>query len=60
MMRKIARFFVGVKKELQKVRWLGKKELITYSIATITFVIVFMAFFTLSDVILGAISTVIK
>ena len=59
-MKKIARFFVSVKKELKKVRWLGKKELVTYSVATISFVIIFMAFFALSDIILGAISTVIK
>lgn len=59
-MKKIARFFVGVKKEMKRVRWLGKKELTKYSLATISFIVVFMAFFALSDTILSAIRMVIK
>ena len=58
-MKKLARFVVSVKKELKKVRWLGKKDLATYSVATISFVIIFMAFFSLSDAILSVIRTVI-
>ena len=45
-MKKIARFLVGVKKEMKKVRWPNKKEMITYSIATIVFVLIFGIFFT--------------
>ena len=59
-MKKIARFFVGVRKELKKVRWLSKKELATYAAATISFVLIFMAFFAVSDALLSAIRTVIK
>ena len=33
-MKKIARFLVGVKKEMKKVRWPNKKEMITYSALT--------------------------
>ena len=51
-MKKIARFFVSVKKEMKKVRWLSKKELGKYSVATVSFIVVFMAFFALSDAIL--------
>ncbi len=58
-MKKLARFVVSVKKELKKVRWLGKKDLATYSVATISFVVIFMAFFSLSDAILSVIRTVI-
>ncbi len=58
-MKKLARFVISVKKELKKVRWLGKKDLATYSVATISFVIIFMAFFSLSDAILSVIRTVI-
>lgn len=44
-MKKIARFLVGVKKEMKKVRWPNKKEMIKYSIATITFIVFFALFF---------------
>lgn len=59
-MKRIAKFFVSVKKEMKKVRWLNKKELGKYSAATLSFIIIFMGFFALSDVILGFIRTVIK
>jgi len=47
-MKKIAMFLNGVKKEMKKVRWPNKKEMITYSIATISFIIVFALFFAAS------------
>ena len=58
-MKKIARFLVSVKKEMAKVRWPEKKELIKYSIATVCVVVVFSAFFGLLDVVLSTIKTVI-
>ena len=48
-MKKIARFFVDVKKELKRVRWPKKKDMIVYSTATISSII----FFTVIDSILG-------
>ena len=59
-MKKLAKFFVNVKKEMKKVRWLNKKELGKYSVATLFFIILFMAFFTLSDAILSVVRMVIK
>lgn len=56
-MKKLARFFVSVKKEIKKVRWPKKKEMIKFSIATIAVICFFMAFFTLSD---GIISGIVK
>ena len=56
-MKRIARFFASVKKELTKVRWPKKKEMIEFSIATIVVVIFFMLFFVLSD---GIISGIVK
>ena len=53
-MKSIARFFVGVKQEMGKVRFPNKKEMVNYSLATITFVVVFALFFVASDAILGA------
>ncbi len=58
-MKKVAKFFVGVKKEMKKVKWLGKKDLAKYSVATISFIVIFMAFFALSDAALGAIRMLI-
>ena len=54
-MKKIAQFFFGVKKEMSKVRFPNKKEMVTYSIATISFIVVFALFFVGADAILGAI-----
>ena len=59
-MKKIARFLVGVKKEMKKVRWPNKKEMITYSIAIIVFVLIFGIFFTGLDLALTGIKMVIK
>lgn len=52
-MKKIARFFVDVKKELKRVRWPKKKEMITYSTATVVSILFFMVFFTVIDTVLG-------
>ena len=54
-MKKIARFFVAVKKEMKKVRWPKKKEMIKFSTATILIICFFMAFFSCANGILGAI-----
>lgn len=56
-MKKLARFFVSVKKEMKKVRWPKKKEMIKFSTATIVVICFFMLFFSLSD---GIISAIVK
>ena len=56
-MKKLARFFVSVKKEMKKVRWPKKKEMIKFSVATISVLCFFMLFFALSD---GIISWIVK
>ena len=58
-MKTLARFLVGVKKEMAKVKWPEKKDLIKYSIATVAVVLVFSAFFGLLDVILSSIKVVL-
>lgn len=52
-MKKIAKFFANVKKEMKMVRWPKKKEMVNYSVATISFVVLFMLFFTGIDAILS-------
>jgi len=56
-MKKLARYFANVKKEMKKVRWPKKKEMITYSIATLSLIAFFMVFFVASD---GVISVIVK
>ncbi|CCZ57428.1 MAG: preprotein translocase subunit SecE [Tenericutes bacterium] len=50
-MKKIARYFSGVKKEISRVRWLSKKNLVKFSIATISFVVFFSLYFYAIDYI---------
>ncbi len=57
-MNKIASFLAGVKKEMGRVRWPKKKEMIKYSIAVLVCVIVFAVFFVASDFIIAGIRTI--
>lgn len=59
-MKKLAKFLVGVKSELKKVRWLNKKEMIENSLATIAFILIFSVFFGGLDLILAGIKMVVK
>lgn len=59
-MKKIARFLVSVKKEMKKVRWPEKKELIQYSIATLMFIVLIALFFTSLDLIIAGIKLIIR
>ena len=51
-------FFKDVKSELKKVRWPLKKEMITYSIATLIFMIVLGLFFIATDLIIAGVRMV--
>lgn len=57
--KKIARFFVGVKAEMKKVNWTNKKEMIKYSGATLSFIIIFAAFFSLTDILLAGLKSIL-
>ena len=48
-MKKLKSFFKEVKSELGKVKWPNRKDMVKYSIATISFVIFFALFFYLID-----------
>jgi len=48
-MKKVKKFLSEVRKELSKVKWPNRKDMVKYSIATISFVIFFAAFFYLID-----------
>jgi len=48
------KFFGDVIKEMKKVKWPTKKDMITYSSATLIFIIFFAAFFSVLDIIIAA------
>jgi len=48
-------FLTGVTKEMKKVRWPLKNEMIKYSIATLAFIMFFILFFLLAN---GAVSVI--
>jgi preprotein translocase, SecE subunit, bacterial len=56
-MKKILNFFKDTKKEMKKVKWPTKKEMVTYSSATLTFIVVFALFFGLTDLVLAFINS---
>ena len=60
ILKKLASFLKGVKNEMIKVIWPNKNELLKYSIATLSIIIIFMAFFSLTDLGLAAVRTLIK
>ena len=53
-------FFKGVKVEMGKVRWPLKKEMVKYSIATLSFIIFFALFFTLGDLIIAGVKLLVR
>lgn len=59
ILKKIIQFFLGVKKETTKIRWSKKKEMATYSAATLFFIIIFSVFFAGLDFILSALKQVV-
>lgn len=59
-MKKIINFFKETKKEMSKVKWPTKKEMVKYSITTIIFIFFFSIMFTLIDLIMAALKTWVK
>ncbi len=53
-------FLKEVKSEMKKVRFPNKKEMITYSIATISLVLFFALYFGLLDLIIAGIKTLVR
>lgn len=60
MLKKIVKFLIGVKKETKKIKWPSRKQLITYSAATIVFMIIVGLFFTGLDFAFTALKTVVN
>ncbi len=58
-MGRLKEYLKNVKKELKKVRWLTKKEMIKYSGATLLFILVFSLFFSLADIIIASVKVMV-
>lgn len=52
-------FLTKVRKEMKKVRWPKKKEMVKYSFAVLLCIIVLSLFFVASDLLITAVRTVI-
>ena len=53
-------FLKNVRKEMKEVRWPSKKEMVKYSFAVLACIVVLSGFFTLSDLIIAAVRTVLE
>ena len=52
-MSKIGDYFSGVKKEVSRIKWTSKKDLLKFSISTISFMIFFGVFFYVIDLLVA-------
>ena len=52
-MSKIADYFKGVRKEISRIKWTSKKDLLKYATSTIVFMIFFGVFFYLIDLLVA-------
>ena len=59
-MQKIKLFFAGVKKEVGRVKWPTKKDMLKYSLAVLLCAIILSLFFVLSDLIIAAVRTFVE
>ncbi len=46
-------YFRGVKKEISRIKWTSKKELIKYSLSTVLFMLFFGVFFYVIDLLVA-------
>lgn len=46
-------FFAEVRKEVSKVKWPSRKDMVKYSVATIAFIVFFAIFFFIIDMIMA-------
>lgn len=52
-MKKIVDYFKGVKKEISRIKWTSKKDLLKYSVASILFIVFFGVFFYVIDILVA-------
>ena len=56
-MKKIKEFFKDVKKEVSKVKWPTKKNMIKYTVTTVVFIVFFALLFFALDAIIALVKS---
>ena len=56
---KKSNFFSNVRKEIKKVRWPKRKEMLKYSFAVLICIVILSIFFVASDLIIAAARTLV-
>lgn len=59
-MSRVNDFISGVKKEAERIRWPNKKDMIKYSVTTISFIVFFAAFFFIIDIVFAFIKSLVR
>ena len=59
MIARLKCFFSGVKQEVKRVHWTGKKDILKYSVSTFIFVVFFSLFFYVIDVLFALVHSII-
>ena len=52
-------YFKGVKKEVSRIKWTSKKDLLKYSTATVVFMVFFSLFFYAIDMLVALLRSVL-
>ena len=55
---KIGAYFRGVKKEIGRIRWTKPKDLVKYTVSTLSFMIFFGIFFTVIDLVVTVLRSI--
>ena len=50
---KILGYFKGVKKEISRIRWTKGKELVKYSVAAVSIILIFCVYFYIIDMLVA-------
>lgn len=59
LFKRIVNWFKSVGKEVSKVKWPSKKEMIKYSVATIVFVVFFALFFYVIELLMAFLKSLV-
>lgn len=60
ILKRFRNYLKNVALEMKKTKWPSKKNMISYSVATLLFILIFALFFTFTDVIIAAIKQVLR
>ena len=52
-MSKVGDYFSGVRKEVSRIKWTSKKDLLKFSVSTISFMLFFGVFFYVIDILVA-------